>query len=548
MTRIILFFLCFLFTISSVYSQNELTENKKIYALGKVWGFLKYYHPNVAKGKFDWDENLLKILPAIEQVKSKKEFSNVLLNWINSLGKINVCKSCKQNNTLTYFNKNFNLSWTQDSTLFSKSLSEKLKFIETNRFQGEHHYVSIHKNAGNVTLQNEVGTTNFQWQNKHLRILALFKYWNSIEYFFPYKYLTDKNWDLVLQEMIPKFILPKSELDYHLAMLELVVYLDDSHAGLKSQLIDEYFGSKHIPVIFRIIENNAVIEKFFNDSLAKANDLEIGDKILSINNVSIKDNLINNAKYFRGSNESAKAAYAYDKIFNGSTDSIEVQFEREKILITKKIGRYPFSAFNYKRPILKKWEILDNSIGYVNLSAVDTHEVDDIIQHLKTTKSIIFDLRNYPKFTLPYFLNFLNASPKVYAHTIAPDTQYPGKFYWQKPEQIGEINSNNYKGRIIILVNSKTISYAEWYAMGLQTVNNSITIGSQTSGADGNVSRIEFIGGFKSHFSGLGVYYPDHSETQRKGVKIDIKVEQTSEGIKSGSDEILEKAIELANK
>jgi C-terminal processing protease CtpA/Prc len=45
----------------------------------------------------------------------------------------------------------------------------------------------------------------------------------------------------------------------------------------------------------------------------------------------------------------------------------------------------------------------------------------------------------------------------------------------------------------------------------------------------------------------LGVYYPDGTETQRKGVKIDVVIHPSIKGIKEGRDERLEKAIEMIN-
>lgn len=40
--------------------QKKLTEEQKLVATCKVWGFLKYYHPLVAAGKFNWDEQLFR--------------------------------------------------------------------------------------------------------------------------------------------------------------------------------------------------------------------------------------------------------------------------------------------------------------------------------------------------------------------------------------------------------------------------------------------------------------------------------------------------------
>jgi C-terminal processing protease CtpA/Prc len=45
--------------------------------------------------------------------------------------------------------------------------------------------------------------------------------------------------------------------------------------------------------------------------------------------------------------------------------------------------------------------------------------------------------------------------------------------------------------------------------------------------------------------SGIGVYYPDGTETQRIGIVPEIEIKPTIEGMKNNKDELLEKAIEL---
>ncbi len=321
---VFLFFFISFFSISFVRGQEELTENQKHYATAKVWGFLKYYHPNVTHGKFEWDKQLFKILSEVEQSNTKQEISKVYLEWINSLGSFKECARCKRLSNKKYFDKNFNLSWIDDNALFTPDLSKKLKYIEENRSLKQNAYLKTVWKAGNVEPEGEKVFEDFIWTDSNYRLLALFRYWNFIEYFFPYKYLTDENWDDVLKKMIPRFLSPSSELDYHLAMLELVVKLDDSHAGLNTPILEDFFGPKFIPVIHRIVDGKAVVTGFFNDSLAKLNDLEIGDVIIEVNGNPIGDVITDRAKYFQGSNRIAKTAYAWNKIFNGSTDSVEL--------------------------------------------------------------------------------------------------------------------------------------------------------------------------------------------------------------------------------
>ena len=54
-------------------------------------------------------------------------------------------------------------------------------------------------------------------------------------------------------------------------------------------------------------------------------------------------------------------------------------------------------------------------------------------------------------------------------------------------------------------------------------------------------------GNIRVAMTGVGVYYPDGSDLQRAGVKIDEVVKPTIAGIKAGRDEVFERAIEIIN-
>jgi len=101
----------------------------------------------------------------------------------------------------------------------------------------------------------------------------------------------------------------------------------------------------------------------------------------------------------------------------------------------------------------------------------------------------------------------------------------PGVFYfYKKPVSAGPEthNSDYYKGRVILLVNEKTQSHAEFTCMSFQQAPDVTVIGSQTAGADGNITKFTVPGGVTTTFSSLGIYYPDGSPTQRIGIVSDI--------------------------
>ena len=81
----------------------------------------------------------------------------------------------------------------------------------------------------------------------------------------------------------------------------------------------------------------------------------------------------------------------------------------------------------------------------------------------------------------------------------------------------------------------------------LQSIPGTITIGSQTAGADGDVVEIIMPLGLDLNYSSIGIYYPDGTNAQRAGVKIDRQVYPTVEGIRTGRDEVLEAALYSIN-
>jgi C-terminal processing protease CtpA/Prc len=92
------------------------------------------------------------------------------------------------------------------------------------------------------------------------------------------------------------------------------------------------------------------------------------------------------------------------------------------------------------------------------------------------------------------------------------------------------------------------MSVGEFFTMVYKTNPRAITLGTQTGGADGDITRLTLPGNVQITFSGLGVYFPDGSETQRIGIKPDIEIKPTVEGYISDTDEQLDAAIKYLQK
>ncbi len=171
--------------------------------LGRIWGFLKYHHPELGKGQYNWDYELFRILPNYLQVSDNNQRDKLLLEWINTFGEIPTCSSCKKTSRKAVLKPD--LKWIKKSDL-DKDLQKKLTEIYKNRHQGNHYYIGMVPFVGNPTFVNENPYTSMPYPDQGFRLLALYRYWNIIQYYYPNRHLTDKDWNVVLEEYIPKFI------------------------------------------------------------------------------------------------------------------------------------------------------------------------------------------------------------------------------------------------------------------------------------------------------------------------------------------------------
>jgi len=519
---------------------------KRLYYTAKVWGFLKYFHSEVAKGSQDWDAELLQTLENVKNDVSNQDFNNTMGNLINSAGDMAVSTTQPPDipESLKY---NLDFTWLSD-TVFSYEVKAGLDTVR-NRFRPQNnYYVGRTTGASNPTFKTD--NQFYQWgvnqyPEKEYRLLALFRYWNIINYFYPYKYILDQNWDSTLVEFIPKMVSADSDMTYHLTFLELATRINDSHAFTYSQLINEtIFGYYFLPLTLKYVENQTVITGIYTNN----DNIEVGDIIKSINGIDI-DTLRNNLrKYTHGSNKPSIERNINTRLLRGQHLAVQMILENEngekEVTVSRNVHINDYSDLIANSGDI--WKILNvdsKKYGYVDMSRLEVIQINLMLNKLWDTDGIIFDIRNYPRGTLWSLVRFFFDAPIHIANFTVPNIEYPGTLNWHY-ETIGTgVFSSTYRKKIFILFDESTQSQAEYTVMGLEQHPKAVKIGSQTSGADGNISSIYLPGGILTVFTGLGVFYPDYTETQRVGIIPDVEVHPTIEGIRAGRDEVLEAAL-----
>jgi C-terminal processing protease CtpA/Prc len=528
---------------------NETINNLEL--LGRIWGFLKYHHPEIAKGNYNWDYELFRILPEYLKVKNNQERDKILTSWIEKYGNLATCKKCKSTPKDAVLKPD--LSWIDDSNL-SNSLKLSLREIYNNRNQEENYYIKLYPDVGNPQFTNENSYSNMSYPDSGFRLLSLYKYWNMIEYFFPSKHLTDKKWNIVLKEYIPKFINAKDELEYELVAIQLIGEINDTHANLWGgrDKVDELRGNNYAPFKAEFIENKLVVTDYFNPEFSDQAKLKIGDIITYINGKSVESIIDSLKVYYPSSNKAAMLRDISADLLRSTKNTMNLKYisenlEKEhqvQLYDREQLAMYHWYRVNHDE---KCYKLLDGNIGYITLANIKSEDIPEIKTSFKNTKGIIIDIRNYPSTFVPFALgSYFVSNPTDFVKFTQGNPNNPGEFTFREGTKI-KSDKNKYKGKLVVLVNEKSQSQAEYTAMAFRAVKNSTIIGSTTAGADGNVSEILLPGGLRTMISGIGVYYPDGTETQRIGIVPDITVKPTIQAIKEGKDEVLEKAIEIIN-
>ena len=196
---------------------------------------------------------------------------------------------------------------------------------------------------------------------------------------------------------------------------------------------------------------------------------------------------------------------------------------------------------------IQGYKILKNKITYIDLSKINPNEIPTLQSLIKNSTGIVFDIRNYPKAFVPFLLgSYFVSKPTSFVKFLVGSQKDPGEFSFIKGPVISPAFPL-FKGKVVVMVNAKTQSQAEYTAMAFRSGNNTTIIGENTAGADGNVSNISLPGGLSTKISGIGVFYPNGTPTQRVGIIPDLIVKPTINGIRNGKDEMLDMAVSIIN-
>ena len=524
--------------------------------LCRVWGYAKYHHPVFCDTlcRVDVDSALFALLPKV--VHADRDTRNRhLLDWVRSLGAYTPNRvDYEQSLAPLELVSTVDLAWTRDTTLLGCDLSHLLQDLRYAE-RGENYYLRLGQpdqgpDYQYLSLRGESFYPTPQ-MDSGLNLLLLFRLWNVIEYYAPNRSLTLHPWNEVLSTYIPLMGVETDPVRFSRLYLRLIRELNDGHAYAPVEML---FGQRMLPV-WPLQAEGRLFVGYSGDSL-----LERGDEVVAIDGEPISERLELLREYASRSNEASLRQALRFYGLSTRRDTAEVVRRRAGACDTLRVATVPYGSvsplYDPAQLVQPPFRLLADSVGYIYAGTFSREHLAEVVQTLPRTRALIIDLRTYPLNVDGALIALagqsLRTEPVVAWQTLHQTLALPGLFFRQEQwldngfEEGAARCTEPYKGRVILLVDEITQSNPEFQAMALQRCPQTLTIGSPTSGADGDIVSLPLPGGLMTYFSGIGIFYPDGTPTQTVGVRLDVEVDDTVESLQAGRDLVLEKALELA--
>ena len=545
-------------------------ETERLVSTGKLWVTVKYFHPYLAYRNIDWDKALIDALPNIRAAKTSAEYTAAIDSMLGAL---------KDPETRVRSEAPVPVEATPQRAWIHYGLAPAVgagspSFYSAFLVKTGSETVSIPMGgfAASVRLtepapassaspapQPDRAYAETPYPSPELRILALYKMWGVIHYFFAYRDLMDEDWDELLPTFLPKFIYAKDARAYNLTISEMLVHAADSNTGATSATLADYFGNSPPGLRLRLVEKQAVITEVLDPAAA---GVRIGDVVKSVDGETLIDRFKRESQYVSASTVPDLGFSVLGSILNGPDASVarltlEDRAGQRKEASLKRSAAY--SARLAKQRTGDAVKLLPGNIGYADLDRLLPEEVEAMFQKFHDAKAIIFDARGAAAPAASAIASGLASDPDVATAivtgplTLAPDVPQRGNatksasyFSVQTLGASGRPSDKpKFTGTTVMLTDERTIGAAEHAGLLLEVANKTEFIGTPSAGANSSLSNFVVPGDVVISFSGQDIRHANGGKLQRLGIQPNIAAPATLTGIRSGKDETLDKAIEF---
>jgi carboxyl-terminal processing protease len=403
------------------------------------------------------------------------------------------------------------------------------------------------------------------------RIFGLVTVWAEAKYAFPsFDRLPDLDWDRSLQEYVPRVLAADDMESYYLVLMEFAALLRDGHTAVIPPwgFTNPEFDIP--PIEVQVIGDGFIIARTGEADEITSQQVHPGLEIVEIDGIPawtyFQDRVLR--YYSRGSKQADEALNMY-YVLDGPRDSKvslrvrDIDEKPREVTLTRRSTDAEGGQFLYRllqwNPILEAKTLADG-ILYVRIAhfmdpALE-REFLDLVDGLDASavKGIVIDLRYTlggqstiaEKMISSLIDQPVSTAVWKYPHYIAAYRSWGREPVWSDESHLVQPrDGKRYRGPLVLLTGGTTYSTAEDFVLSLRCSGRAVLVGGKTAGSSGNPMRVPLPGGGVFEVATFKAFYPDGREYVGIGIQPDVEIYPTREDIRSGTDPILAKGIEV---
>lgn len=323
---------------------------------------------------------------------------------------------------------------------------------------------------------------------------------------------------------------------------KLVANIEDDLARVIHR---DVLSERKLPFLWKYINSKVFITKVENQKLG----LEVGDEIIEINYVPIKDFIDSISIYLGSSSIEWKylKALAYIRNF-WQDDTIRLTVKKSDGAINNVKIEKSLTANELIEERPDRFEFLNDHTVYLDLTRLTEKELKDILDTLKHSGNFIFDLRGFCLVS-EQFLSLFTTNVIEYNAWKLPVYSFPNNknisYQIIKCKIVGK-SLFNPKG-IYFLVDERTVGIGEVIADIVKKYRIGTLVGSKTGGNPMEMVSKIFPDGVTLFFGIFKVFSISGEEIFRRGIEPNIPVKIRTDKEHLLQDQILQKVLFLVN-
>ncbi len=363
--------------------------------------------------------------------------------------------------------------------------------------------------------------------------------WNVFRHFYPYWPEAGVEWEKRLVPALEDASAATSRPAQRDALRRLVADARDGHGAVVDPLDKRSLG--HLPVAFALLGDRLAI------TASSAEDAPVGAVVTAIDGVPAARRIAELTRLQSGTDgwRGAQVAVELGVGPKGTATTLDLDAGSGIRPVTLSFdGTHP-PGESRPGPVVE----IDPGVWYVDLTRAGMSKVGPALEALAKARGVVFDLRGYPgdagSGLLPHLLDTPETDRWMHvARIVGPFGKVAGwnGFGWDVAPAKPRIG-----GTVVFLTDARAISYAESVMGYVADHKLGSIVGSATAGTNGNVAAFGTPSGFRVSFTGMRVTGHDgKAPFHLVGVKPDVPVTPTVEGLRAGRDEVLERGLAIA--